>query len=299
MTVLLSTPNVTGIWLEALDDLLLPLTGNLGDSYFPDDSSFYKALNVSNDDKYFIKSIDGLEPPGQKVAIAHTASGGKYQGKSSEDRELVFLIGLNPDWDKGETPKLLRDNLETMLSTGYDPKVRISLMGTIFPIGSVYAYVTKFEASLFDKDPVVQITFECLNPTFAAPNPTSYSPGDLDAKRPNIYNYGTAETGFQFAVKFTDDMNGWYIKQADHQSIGMTFDMTFHDKDVLSVSTIPGQRYVHWNKHRGKVKNMMGILTNNSEWIALHPGNNHFIMPNKTKWDWKGNLSFTVQYWGA
>jgi hypothetical protein len=256
-------------------------------------------LNAHNEDKYYVKSVDGLQPPDRNVAIASTASGGKFQGVTSEDREIVVLIGLNPDWDAGETPALLRQNLETMLYTGYDPKVDIQLVSGIFPVYHEFGYVSKFEASIFDANPVVQITFTMLNPTFRAFEPTTYAPSELSETAPNVYNYGNAETGFQFAVQFTDTMNGWYIKQAENQNVGMIFDKTFNAGDVLAVSTVPGQKYVHWNKHRGKVENKLGILTANSEWIQLHPGTNHFVVPKKAaKWDWKGKLSFLAHYGG-
>lgn len=301
MTVLTATPKITAVAFKGLDKVSLPFTSHVIEGL--DDSEFNtKDINAlaDNNDKYYVKSISGLEPPGRTVAIAHTASGGNFQGVTIEDRELVVLIGLNPDWDKGETPKMLRDNLYTMLYTGYDPKVDIQLIAGIFPIAHEVGYITKFEATLFDANPAVQLTFTMLNPTFSEFGPSSYSPGDLSEKSPNIYNYGTAETGFKFAVKFTGTKNGWYIKQAANQRFGMTFDMTFHSGDVLAVSTIKGQRYVHWSKHRGKVKNKLDILSGDSEWIQLHPGNNHFLVPKKTSdWDWKGRLSYTVQYAGV
>lgn len=297
MTILLDAPNITGVLFEGLNNLNLPFTSHI----FEADDDTHQPGRINDDAKYWVKNVTGLEPPGRSVAIARTASGGRFQGVTVEDREVVVLIGLQPDWDAGETPKLLRDNLYTMINTGYDPKVLITLIadGGV-KLASVPAYVTQFEAALFSKDPAVQITFTCLNPTFKARAVTKYPKSALSEKAPDIYNFGTAETGFQFAVKFTDTKNGWFIKQAENQNIGMEFDMVFHENDVLSVSTIPGQRYVHWQKRRGRVQNMISILKYSSEWIQLHPGHNHFVVPKKTTtWDWKGDLSFTARYWGA
>lgn len=296
MTVLETSLKITSVLFQGLDNLRLPFTSHVFDNV---DDSVFKEGFADDDDKYFVKSITGLEPPDQAVAIARTASGGKYQGKQAEDREIVVLIGLNPDWDAGETPKFLRDQLYTMINTGYDPKVMITLMSGFFPVASVAAYVTKFEAELFTKDPLIQITFTCLNPTFKSIAYISYSPDDLDLRYPNLYNPGTAETGFQFGVKFTEDMQGWFIKTAKDQNIGMEFDMLFHANDILTVSTIPGSRYIHWHKHRGKIQNKLGILKSSSEWITLHPGMNNFVVPARDKWIWKGKLTFTPLYWGA
>lgn len=299
MTVIDPTPQVTGVQITGLDTVKLPVISHFFDSELDSDPE-WQSIFVDDKDKYIVKAMDGLGPPDQNVIISRTKSGGKYQDKTSVDREIVVLLVLNPDLDKGETPKILRDNLYTMIDTGYDPKVRFTLMAGKFPISFLDAYVTKVEPPLFEKDTLVQITFTCLNPTFAAQQPFSYGAGSLDQNRPNVYNYGTAATGFQFAVKFTDDMSRWFLKTAENQKIGMVFDKDFHTGDILSVSTIPGRKYVHWQKHRGKVKNEMSILSNNSEWITLHPGNNHFVVPKKdSKWDWHGKLTFTAQYWGV
>lgn len=297
MTVLLDTPNITSVQFKGLDNIVLPFTSHVLEG--ADDSSF-KSQIAENTDTYYIKSVTGLEPPGRTAALSATAGGGKFQGIISEDREIVALIGLNPDYAAGETPKLLRDNLYTMLYTGYDPRVDIQLYDRDTQVCHEYGYVTKFEANIFDLNPVAQITFTMLNPTFRAPKLTQINSGKISENHPDIYNPGTAETGFQFAIKFTDDMHGWRIKQSENRNVGMEFDFDFADGDILAVSTIPGQRYVHWNKHRGKVHNKLSILTADSEWIQLHPGHNHFVVPQKnSKWDWHGKLSFTTHYAGV
>lgn len=297
--VLTGSPPVTALVFRGLNNVILPLTSKVVEGSVIEGNPVFEPGSAGSNDKYFLKSITGLEPPDQEVAIAKTRSGGKYQGKNVSDREIVILLGLNPDEDAGETPKFLRDQLYTMINSGYDPKIKIELIAGIFAWAEIYAYVTKFEASLSDANPMVQITFTCLTPTFANPYGVKYAGESLDVKHPNVYNPGTAETGFRFAVKFTDNMPKWFIKQAENQDIGMIFDYAFETGDVLTVSTVPGNRYVHVKKHRKKVRNKLGILREDYEWIQLHPGMNSFVVPKKEKWLWKGNLTFFPQYWGA
>lgn len=296
--IITSVPHITSVLLKGLNNVTLPFTSHVLDPglHGADDDALSPLTRAGNNDKYIVKSITGLEPPDRNVAIAAGPSGGKFQGVTVEDREVVVLIVLNPNWEAGETPKLLRDNLYTMIYAGYNPKIDIRLMAGTTAKYHEYAYVSKFEASIFDKDPMVQITFTCLNPTFRAMDVTKYPSGDLSETHPNIYNHDTAETGFKFGVKFTDDLNNWFIKQAENQSIGMRFEHAFEDGDLLTVNTIPGERYVHLKKHRGKVMNKLDIMTADSEWVQLHPGHNHFVVRKKSgKWDWKGPLTFTAR----
>lgn len=300
MTVLYATNYFTSVTFRGLEDVELPFATYLFDGVNTPTDNQLLNLGLHEDDKYYVKSVTGLEPPDRNVAIARTAAGGKFQGVTMTDREIVVLIGLNPDWDAGETPKILRHNLYTLLNTGYDPKIDVILNQGSIPVCHEYAYITKFEASIWDSNPAVQLTLTTLNPTFRALAPFSYIPENLSETLPDIYNYGTAETGFMFAVKFTANRNGWFIRTAEDQNVGMTFDMAFQTNDVLSVSTIPGQKYVHWKKYRGKVQNKLGILRSGSAWLQLHPGHNHFVVPAQTgAWAWEGNLSFTAHFWGV
>src|ERR1044072_7677257 len=128
-------------------------------------------------DPFILRSVDGLGLEDMNIAIANTASGGRYQGRTPVLPQPVFLISLNPNWWSGENAESLRTKLYHMLSTGYDPYILIQLIGVRPPgingpetvLAQVRAYVSKFEKALFNKDPAVQITFDMLNPTFKDP----------------------------------------------------------------------------------------------------------------------------------
>lgn len=249
-------------------------------------------------DHYILKSVDGLGPPDITNAIAQLDSGGRYGGRQAAPKQLIFTIGLNPRWDNGQTALELREEIYKLLSTGYNPSVPIRLLNGDTPVAKTTGYVAHIDPDLFSKDPQIVLTMDTLDAYLHDVNPTHYGHNDIGGFRPVVVNPGTAEVGFQFAVKFTAARNKWFIKVREHQNIGMEFDFDFSIGDVLAVSTIPGSKYVHWNKHRGKVTNKMGILTNSSEWLTLHPDVNHFVVP-KTGWVWKGPLQFTARWWGA
>lgn len=298
--VLDSVPNITSVEIVGLNNLILPFAPHgLGDTDALDALPGMPKYIAANEQKYYIKSITGLEPPSRSVAIAATAGGGKFQGVTSDEREVVAIIGLNPDWDAGETPSLLRQNLETLLYPGYDPRVDIRCISGSVPAFHEYGYVSNFDAAIFDANPAVQITFAMLNPNFRAMAPTSYPAASLSETDPDVYNPATAETGFQFAVNFTGSITNWSIKQTENQNIGMTFKKNFVNGDKLFVSTVPGQKFIHFQHGKGKVTNALGLLTGDSEWIQLHPGHNHFTVPKQIgRWSWRGPLTFTARYAG-
>lgn len=249
-------------------------------------------------DRFIMKAADGLSPSQITNAIAITSSGGVYGGRQADYLAPSFIIGLNPDlMDTTTTAKELRDELYALLSTGYDPFVTIQLLDNEVLQAQVRAYVKTIEPVIFAKDVLVQLTFDTLNNVWKAPAVQKVTPTLISSTRFAVENIGTAESGFQMAVKFTADMPKWFIKTVEDQSIGMIFKMDFATNDVLSFSTIPGSKYIHWNKRHGKVHNEMGILTPSSEWLSLHPGLNHFIVPS-ANWVFKGPVIYTPQYWG-
>jgi hypothetical protein len=282
-------PAVSHIRLQGLKTFDFPLT-----------SAYAKP-----DDKYIIQNITGLGPPQVQVVIVD----GKYQTRTPANRQLVMTIKLNPDWGAGETPKLLREELYKLLSTGYKPRVvitplfgevSISLLGLrVFaqPFSTV-GYVSNWDQDMFAKDNAVVVTFDCEGPTWISNSKTTISAGTLSESKPAIFNPGTVGVGFKFSVKFTADRSNWFLRTTENQSIGLEFTKSFHSGDVLSVCTIENQQYVQWNKHRGKVQNMMSILKASSEFdLTLHPGMNHYVVP-KTGWQWNKAVEFTPEYWG-
>jgi hypothetical protein len=77
MRALPVSPEVTEVRFVGLDDLVLPFY-----SYLFDDA---------DDEKYYVKSITGLEPPDRDIAIAATTAGGQFQGATTLDREVVAI----------------------------------------------------------------------------------------------------------------------------------------------------------------------------------------------------------------
>src|SRR4051794_8917947 len=80
-------------------------------------------------DKYLLKSVDGLGPPEVDVSIAPTLNGpGVYKGRRPQSRQIVALIGLNPDYNDGETASDLRSALYGMLTPGAKDYISVEIM---------------------------------------------------------------------------------------------------------------------------------------------------------------------------
>ena len=129
-------------------------------------------------DVYILKSVEGLGPPEVDVSITKTLNaGGVYQGRQPQNREIVLMIGLNPNYKIGQTVSDLRESLYGFLTPGYLDHVVIEIVNGVTTIAKTIGYVKKIEINPFSKDPQVQVTLACLKPYFEAPTILYITPG--------------------------------------------------------------------------------------------------------------------------
>ena len=68
----------------------------------------FPILGAEASGPFVLKSADGLGPPKVGVRMAKTVlEKAIYLGKSPDLRQIVCLVGLQPNWDVGQTPQEL------------------------------------------------------------------------------------------------------------------------------------------------------------------------------------------------
>jgi len=249
-------------------------------------------VDASPSDLYILKGADGLGPPEVDVSISQTLNaGGHYQGRRPQSRELVFLVGLNPDYSSGMTAADLRTTMYGMLTPGSSDSVLVEVMDTNGTIVQTTAYVSKLEIVPFTKDPAIQITMPCLQQYLQAPSllyvvPETYA-------TPSINNVGTAPAGFHMEVIFTSDMSSWTLTHSSGRK--MTFTYGFLSGDKLIIDTRPGSRGI-WVLRNSITTNIIYSLSADSTWHMFHGGTNNFTV-SSASFTW-GDVYYLPQYWG-
>lgn len=243
-------------------------------------------------DQFILKSADGLGPPEVDVSIADTLhAGGIYQGRRPHSRELVFHIGLNPNYGINQSVSDLRTTLYGMLTPGYIDNVTVSIMNDTAIVAKTTSYVKKLEINPFSKDPEVQLTMSCLQQYFEALSPLYLTIPSKVA--PAIDNIGTAPAGFHMEVIFTANHSVWTLSDASGKKMQITY--TFITGDKLVIDTRPGHRGI-WVVRGGTTTNIIYALSTDSIWYMLHGGNNVFITSSQAfNWD---DVYYLPQYWG-
>lgn len=249
-------------------------------------------VDASPSDLYILKSVDGLGPPEVDVAIANTLNaGGHYQGRRPQNRELVFLIGLNPDYSSGMTASDLRETLYGMLTPGYTDKVVIDVMDTTTVVATIIGYVSRLETVPFSKDPMVQLTMPCLQQYLEASADLYVSPASKSA--PVITNVGTAPAGFRMEITLTSGLSSWTLSDATGNKMQITY--AFLTNDILKIDTRPGSRGI-WVTRSSVTTNIIYALSADSIWYMLYGGANAFTTSSQA-FNWT-NVYYLPQYWG-
>jgi hypothetical protein len=252
----------------------------------------FPIVNALPSDLFILKNVDGLGPPEVDVSIADTLNaGGVYQGRRPQSREIVALVGLNPDYSTGQTASDLRTSLYGMLTPGYADNITIQIMDDDDVIAETTGYVSKLEINPFSKDPEVQVTVACLQQYLLAPEILFIEPADKAVVE--IENVGTAPAGFHMEFIFTDDVSAFSLTDPSFKELRFIFD--FLTGDMLQIDTRPGFRGV-WLTRAGDTTNIIYSLVTDSVWYMLHGGLNTFNTSSQD-FDW-GDVYYQPQYWG-
>ena len=244
-------------------------------------------------DKYILKGIDGAGPPDLDVALGDTLYGDAvFQGRQAQGRELVGLVGLNPDYGSSETAADLRANLYGMITPGYGESIVVQFMNVDTVVAETTGYVKRLEINPFNKDPEVQLTIACVERQLVAPDVIFLEPADK--LHPEILNEGTAPAGFHMEVIFTSAQASWVLQDVlGMYEMDIVYD--FEVGDMLEIDTRPGHRGI-WVTHSAVRKNIIWALTAGSIWFMLHGGNNVFnASSNAYTW---GDVYYQPRFWG-
>lgn len=256
---------------------------------------------------FVLKGADGLGPTEITVRMGKTVlEKAVYQGKSPQPRQIIAVVGLQPDWDVGQTAEELRTTLYGLLTPRYGQMVRAEIM--LGGVVKAYAQgqVSRMEPAMFTKDPAVQIVLDCDYGYLLAPNEIEQSPTQRTIggiRGFDVENDGTAPSGFKAGFILRANV-GTSLVLSDENALGMKMQIdgiNWVSGDKFLIDTRPGSRGL-WRGAGGGayvscLNNMNAAV---SEWLYLYGGDNTLLL-NTTAFDWDTDYNFAHQpaYWGV
>jgi hypothetical protein len=267
----------------------------------------FPILGADPSGPFVLRGVDGLGPPQVNVRMGKTVlRKALYQGKSPVLRQIVAVVGLQPNWDEGQTAEELRTILYGLLTPRYNQMLRIEIVSS----GAVQAFaqgqVSNMEAALFTDKPAVQITIDCDDAYLLHPSELTVQPAHAltsGKQQFTVSNPGTADSGFK--AGFTLMANaGDPILLADSDPRGQKFQVSginWLAGDRFVIDTREGSRGVWRGAGGGSLVSVLNQMDASvSEWMQLYGGDN-VLQLNTTAFDWDPpfKFKFTPAYWGV
>lgn len=236
------------------------------------------------DDPVFIRNIDGLGPVKADIARTPYASGrgAVYQGSTTPDRNVVFTLGFNPDWEGLQTIASLRQILYRYFMPENWCKLRF--FSQELPDVDIEGYVESCEPNMFSQDPEMQISVICPKPDFIEVDATIYNGVVDDGTLELAFDYsGTIDTGYEIRVDQSVDVPNYtgpltIVHTAFQEAQFFKVDPAVIDGiRYFKLSTVANAKRVsEIYKADGTVDNLLPVMTADSVWPILKPGQNLF-----------------------
>lgn len=226
---------------------------------------------------YSVQDIEGLDPV--KATIVSSAfaqlDGEQYQSSRREKRNIILTLGYEPDFTVGTV-----QDLRKKLYGFFMPKQRVLLhfFQTGEPTVQIYGRIESFDSPKFQKEPKAVISILNFDPDFYNPDPIIINGNTTASTVENIHVYdGTVETGILLKVFVNRDLPQLTLhhRPADDilRSLAFVSENPLIAGDVLSISTMPGNKYATLTRGGVDTSILYGISPQ-SNWISLFPGEN-------------------------
>lgn len=266
-------------------------------------------------DMYILTGADGLGPPETNIHLGESVyRGSVYQGSSTQDREVVLLIGLNPRYalPSDLSVDAMRAEFYKFIAGSETLKITFNITAgsaTDFVASTMETtgYIRRIEISPFSKTPQIQLTIACPFPFFSSPGFTNLSfPGTATPGSFIFDYYGTAITGFEMSFAITSAPTSIKLKSTANtgQSRTLVIPGTRVSGETFTIDTRPTSRRVYWTNPAigsayGDITGMCTVTPD--QWPAVHPGHNTIQVLNQLDAVMSvifTRMRYTNRYWG-
>jgi hypothetical protein len=248
---------------------------------------------------YNVKGITGLDADEITPRYYGASGSTKFYNLSLGKKDIVFKIGLNPNFAT-ETYSDLRDALYKMIASSRTGRVQVRFKNDTEVIAAVSGFISKFESPLFEKTQEILITVSCDDPMLRAITAISVPTLSLDPSNTVIWDEkSTAPHGFAFELLFTSPVASLLIEDPDDET--WSFEVVpsggFLADDVLFFSSEYNDKYLHLLRGIDIIY-LADVITSGSIWPIIFPGENTFTLNNPSVLTWN-SVSYYPAYWGV
>jgi len=274
----------------------------------------FELNNVSSTSPYLVKAILGLDAEQiiSKFYGFGTSGITKLYDYVMPPRQIVIQLKLNPNRLNDVSVSELRDYLYRAVAQSRTGVLELRFFNGPEYTAYVQGFITKIEAPLFSKSPLVNITLNCDDPILKAPNSIllEYSTHVVDNNPVIIGNdISTAPHGFIMEVTcLVANTDFFVITDYTDSSAGPDWEFNVRCGYIWNVYGFQVGDKIHMNSManqkelwvvRNEVKLFIGDhIGLNSIWPMMFPGLNKIRFRDPTLFD-LSYIEYTPVYWGV
>ncbi len=227
-------------------------------------------------DGLVLQEVQGLDPV--KATIVSTgfanADGQQFQGARREARNVIFVIGLEPDYIDSS----VRD-LRKRLYKYFMPKslIQMKFYDSDGLTVTIMGYVEEMAAPLFSKEPIANISVLCLDPDLVDIDEVEIEGETVSDSTETLLTYlGDVEVGINFVLNVDRSLSQFtiYHRAPDNTIQSLQFDAALVADDVVEISTVFGNKFATLTRS-GIESSLLYGVSPQSAWIELKEGDNY------------------------
>lgn len=236
---------------------------------------------------YVVQEIEGLDPVKATIVSSSFANmdGEQYQASRREARNIVFRLGLVPDYAVGS----VRD-LRARLYKFFMPKSEVLMQFITDEMGvvEIRGRVETFNAPLFSANPIATISLMCFDPDFLAQTNKTVEMLTASAGGASPYEIdylGSVDTGVNIEFDVGGPLSNFKLLHNTPSGVlrTMDFSASMINGDKVYIDTVRGKKAATLISGGVGTPMLYGVSAY-SDWIRLEPGLNNFqiYIPGKT-----------------
>lgn len=225
---------------------------------------------------YSVEDIKGLGPVKATIVSSSFAGvdGSQYQSARREDRNIIFTLGLQPDYVTTSA-----EDLRLNLYDYFMPKSRVDLRfyNSSGLMVNITGYVETCEPAIFSDVPAIDISILCLNSDFIDTESVEVSDESTSDTTEVLVAYvGSVEAGINFVFNIDRTLTEFTIYHRTPEGLLLTTDFSaaLVADDILTVNTVTGNKFVTLTRD-GTDSSLLWAKSTQSGWLALVKGDNY------------------------
>lgn len=261
-------------------------------------------IGNTNDSKYIIKSIEGLDTD----EINHSFYGFSVDGLTRfynyglTKRDIFMKIILNPRYRAGENVSKIRDDIYKAVAFTRSGLLELQFFNGAIPVAKLYGRITKIESDSFSKTSTVIVKVSCEDGIFKGISPVHMKPSDLGANSSISITDDSSSFphGIELSLTFNQASTSFSIQDLETDP-SWKFKVSpsggFLENDILRMSSVLNNMYVYYLRGVNKT-HILDTVDTDSFWPLIFPGRNDFHLPDRAKFDWD-YIKYIPEYLGV